>query len=304
MESTEPQATSAGSTPSSSPTTMPTRVVAAAGQYPVAYLDTETNITRACESVTTAADRGANLVVLPELANVGYPISIESADRRDYFEAAASSALRFRLALSELAVQREVTIVAGLAQPHTRLTGTLLNMAALLTPNGSTHLAPKTHLPRIERHYFAHGAGLTVVDTPVGRLGILVCADNSFPENARILALRGAEIICTSYMAPAQANADLYPALTVTRAFENQCFFVASQASGTQAGLALTPTSCIAGPDGSLLARADGETDVVVSTLESDLLVRSRLAIPRYQGRRPELYGELTRSIEDLGIDA
>lgn len=288
-----------------SPTlTMPTRVVAAAGQYPVAYLDTEANISRACAAVSTAADRGAQLVVLPELANVGYPISFDSADRRTYFEAAESSASRFRAALADQATQRKITIVAGLAQPHTRLTGALLNVAAVLTPDGSTTVAPKTHLPRIERHYFAHGSGLNVVDTPVGRLGVLICADNSFPESARILALRGAEIICTSYMAPAQPNADLYPALTVTRAFENQCFAVASQASGTQAGLDLTPTSCIAGPDGSLLARAEEETEVVVATLESQVLLQSRLDIPRFQGRRPEIYADLTRTIEDLDADS
>lgn len=272
---------------------MPATVVAAAAQYEIEYLDAGVNLERAAAAVNRAADDGAALVVLPELANVGYPCSYDADEQLSYFEAAAESAVSFEERLTAVSVEREITVVVGLAKPAPGPAGVLFNVAGVHMPDGTTVYVAKTHLPRIERHYFAAGDDMPVVDTPAGRLGLLICADASFPETARALALRGAEIICVNYMAPAFPNADLYPALTVTRAFENQCFVVASHTRGAQAGTVLTPATTIAGPDGSVLARAGAGSEVVHAVLERSALLRARRAVPRFQTRRPSLYAEL-----------
>ncbi|WP_375003604.1 carbon-nitrogen hydrolase family protein [Aeromicrobium sp. CTD01-1L150] len=276
---------------------MPETVDVVAAQYPVDYLNVAVNSQRAEQVVTQAAAEGADLVVLPELTNVGYPRSDAAQDRHEYYHAAASSDQGFLDTLQNLATTHGMTVVAGLALHHHTVAGVLINAAVVLAPDGSRVVAPKTHLPRLEKQYFALGSALVVADTPVGRLGLLTCADNSFPEPARVLALRGIDILCVSYMAPRQTSPDLYRAIAVTRAFENQCFVVASQACGSQGELALTEETCIAGPDGSLLATAGGGPGSARATLVSADLVAQRLFLPRFQDRRPELYGDLSVGI-------
>ncbi len=133
----------------------------------------------------------------------------------------------------EAAVRTGAHVVGGFAERHPRLTGVLTNTAALFAPDGTVHLRRKTHLPRIERQYFRPGDGLSPVDTELGRIGMLVCADNSFPEPARVPAPAGAE-----------------------------------DSLGTEPGTAL-------------------------AELRAETLLTARLYQPRYQDRRPELYGSL-----------
>ncbi|SMY00822.1 carbon-nitrogen hydrolase family protein [Brevibacterium linens] len=275
---------------------MPISVTAVAAQYEIRYLDIEQNLRNAISHIESAAEQGADLVVLPELANIGYPRSTNERERQEYFDATFASAKAFTDELTNAAVKGGTTVVAGLACPSS--TSSMLdNISAAFLPSGKVTNGSKTHLPIVEGHYFSKGSDLTLVDSPAGRLGLLICADASYPETARVLALRGADIICVSYMAPAFPNPELYSSLAVTRAFENQCYVVASHACGQQAGLELTPATTIAGPDGSVLARARSGQDLVMARLDRTSISESRVKIPRFESRRPRLYRDLFQAV-------
>ncbi|QOG22633.1 MULTISPECIES: nitrilase-related carbon-nitrogen hydrolase [Bradyrhizobium] len=130
-----------------------------------------------------ARAEGAELVVFPELALTGLadpargaqPISGPAAD-----------------SLGRLAEELDLYLVYGLAERDGDL---VYNSACLVTPDGDISVYRKTHLTADERSWATAGDGWTVVDTPIGRIGLLIGHDASFPEAGRVLALRGCDIV-------------------------------------------------------------------------------------------------------------
>lgn len=274
---------------------LPDVVHAAAVQLEIGYLDADSNTAAALDAIARAADDGAELVVLPELVDLGYPRTSSAEDQQEYREAARASAGVLPGALARVARERGVVVVAGFAQADARGTGVLTNNVGAFLPDGRAYVTAKIHLPKHERPYFRPGSSIEGCDTPLGRLGPMICADNSFPETARALALDGADILTVSYLAPVMPNPESYPSLCVTRAFENQCFVVAAQACGTQGEFTLTARSCIAGPDGTMLARCEPDIPGIChAELDRAVLLHTRSWLPRLPSRRPELYAPLT----------
>ena len=265
--------------------------VAAAVQVEIDHLDPAANTERLVKSIH---DAEADLVVLPELANIGYPAGTDSAEMASYYDAAEPLGGPFTTAMLDAAGSAGCHVVAGFAERHADIPGVLANSVALFAPGRSPVVRRKAHLPRIEKMYFQPGADLTPVDTELGRLGMLVCADNSFPEAARVLALRGAEVLTVSYQAPRLANPVLYHGLVATRAYENQCFVVAAQRCGRQQELTFSGTSAIGAPDGALVAALDEGPGVARATLDPRLLLETRLWQTRFRDRRPDLYTPIT----------
>jgi omega-amidase len=192
-----------------------------------------------------------------------------------------------------------VHLVVGLLEAHPTVTGTMSNSAVLIGADGAVAgVYRKTHLPGEEKHYFGAGTELPVFDTPLGRLGLLVCADNSFPEAARVLALRGAEILVVPYNVRRMPNLELYVAMTATRAYENQVFVVACNRVGQDGDAIFQGRTAIAAPSGEILARAQAEEEGIVrASLDAELLVRARLFQSRYRDRRPDLYRALGEQV-------
>ncbi|MDA3625740.1 carbon-nitrogen hydrolase family protein [Saccharopolyspora sp. WRP15-2] len=275
---------------------MRAKFTAAAVQEEIGYLDPTGNAERFAKRVQEEAAAGAELIVLPELANIGYPVSAESDDLADYYHAAEHFGGEFTQAIRDAAVSTGTHVVVGFAERHATLTGVIANTAALIRPDASTEFHRKIHLPRLEKSYFEPGGELTPFDTELGRIGVLVCADNSFPEAARVLALRGAEVIAVSYQAPTLPNPTLYHGLTATRAYENQCYAVAANRCGAQGELPFCGTSAIGAPDGTLPAALDDQPGTARAELDADLLVRTRLFQTRYRDRRPDLYEPIAQA--------
>ena len=167
----------------------------ACAQYAVRGGDPSRNRKRSLDFVRRAAAEGADLVVLPELATSGCDL----ASRRDALALAeefpAGPTVR---AWSEEAQRSELFIVGGLLE---REGDALFNSAVLLGP-GVAERYRKTHLWDGEKRLYEPGRDLPVFDTPFGKMGLLVCYDAWFPEAARTLALRGAQVICIPSNAP------------------------------------------------------------------------------------------------------
>lgn len=141
------------------------------------------------DTVRTALDAGAQLVVLPELAVPGYTTDADVVARLAEGIPGPTTD-----ALCELTAGKPAVVVCGLAEKDD---GHLFNSAVVITDGVVAGLYRKLHLFDREKTTFTPGdRGLPVVHTAVGAIGLCICYDLRFPEVSRVLALRGAEIIC------------------------------------------------------------------------------------------------------------
>ncbi|MDO5547158.1 MAG: carbon-nitrogen family hydrolase [Eubacteriales bacterium] len=166
--------------------------------------------------------------------------------------------------------------------------GSVTNTTPLLLPDGSQAAAyRKLHLfgyHSRESKLLRAGDGVTVVDTPIGRVGLATCYDLRFPEQFRAMVDAGAQIFCVTAAWP-QVRLTDWRLLCRVRALENQCFLFACNHAGEHAGVVGGGHSMAVAPDGTILAEAaEGET---VLTVEFDpkQVVRVREQFPVLRDR-------------------
>ncbi|MDF2678014.1 MAG: Nitrilase/cyanide hydratase and apolipoprotein N-acyltransferase [Bacillota bacterium] len=153
--------------------------------------DIDANIEKSVKMINEAADNGAVLIVMPEMANSGYVFNNKEEAMSLAENLDDSKSMR---AWSKIAHDRNVYIVSGI----TELDGyDLFNTAVLIGPDGLIGKYRKLHLWEEEFLWFEPGnLGLPVFHTPIGRIGIVICYDMWFPETFRILTAQGADIVC------------------------------------------------------------------------------------------------------------
>jgi predicted amidohydrolase len=228
--------------------------------------DREANTSRALELVRQAA-REAKLIVLPELFAHGYDPAAAAKEP----ESAKSGSLSFKL--QEEAKRRDVWVVASLAErpepPNTRPTISTV----LIAPEGISESARKIHLWGAEPQHFQAGARTKVFNSRLGRIGPVGCYDLEFPEVARSLAVKGAQVLVSSC---AFFNPELWDLVTRARALENGCWLVAANycgparaGQGAPAGAArFCGRSRVVAPDGRVLADAGDKEGVVMADVD------------------------------------
>lgn len=241
------------------------------------------------EALLRQLERKVDLVVFPELYLTGYglgPRLTELAEPPD-------GAMVGRLA--DLARRHETALIVGFPE---RAGSSIYNSAAVIDERG--HLAGvhrKIHLFDQERETFAAGQEPVVVQLKSVRVGICICYDLEFPETARMLALKGAELIAvsTANMRPWEEQQDVY---CRARAMENQVFLAVANRVGTEGPIEFFGRSAIVGPMGELLVRApDGREAVVDAVLQPADVDEARKGPVSYlRDRRPERYGLLVQS--------
>jgi 5-aminopentanamidase len=248
----------------------------------------ERNLERLDGVAREAASAGCRLLIAPEMFLTGYNIGPgavrELAESVDGPSAARAAA-----------IARAAGTALLYGYPELGPDGRVHNAAVLLDRDGrrlANHR--KTHLyGALDRDAFAPGEGPpTVAEIGGLRLGVLTCYDVEFPENARALALQGVELVAvpTANMAPFSfVPLTLVPA----RAYENHLFVAYANRCGREGELDYVGLSCIVGPDGQDLARADAGEGLISAELD---LARFRSAPPLntyLADRRPELYAGL-----------
>jgi predicted amidohydrolase len=230
----------------------------------------------------------ADLWVLPELFNTGYIFT--STDELDHLaeEIPAGETTRF---LISLAKKFNTLIAAGIAERHEQ---NFYNSALLVNGNGFQGLYRKIHLFDQEKFWFTPGnLPFQVWDIGLAKIGMMICFDWIFPEAARTLALKGAEIIChpSDLVLPYCQNA------MATRCLENHVFAITANRIGTeQRGprkLTFTGGSQITGTKGEILHRASSDREAV-AVLEIDPQVAQDKFVTAnnqiFDDRRIELY--------------
>ena len=195
----------------------------------------------------------ADLVVFPECALTGYA----ARDAEEAWSMAVEASFLDPLAGKGI-------LVGALQREGDRV----FNVATLFLPDGSRHEYRKTHLPFMGADRFcAPGDRLEPVDTPWGRLGVLVCFDLRFPEPARTLALKGADLIVvpTNWPQGAEVSADH---ICIARAAENRLFVATCNRVGEERGFRFIGRSKIVGIDGTVLAAAGGGEETLLADLD------------------------------------
>ena len=230
-----------------------------------------------------------DLMVLPELFNTGYQfVSVDEV--RALAEEIPGGPTTERL--RKLAAERRTHVVAGLAE---RAGNRLFNSAVLVGPGGLIGVYRKTHLFFEENLFFSPGdTGFPVFDIGPARVGLMVCFDWFYPESARTLALKGADVIAH----PSNLVLPHCPDSMVTRCLENHVFAVTCNRTGWEERggkkrLTYIGNSEVVTPDGEILRRAKSDQETL-AVVEIDPLEARNKKINPYNdllaGRRPEFY--------------
>ena len=211
--------------------------------------------------VEEAARNDAKLIVLVEMATTAYCF-FDRAEIAPYVEPIPGPTTeRF----GELAARYGCYIVVGMPEvdPETDI---YYNSLALVGPEGVVGKYRKTHSFISENTWAKDGdLDLPVFRTELGNLGSLICMDASFPETARVLALRGADVICfpTNWLlekAPAPA--------WITRAFENGVYLIAADRWGNERTVEFSGGSAVIDPDGAIQSYRDTGNGIVYGYID------------------------------------
>lgn len=279
--------------------------------------DINDNRRRLCEKIREAAAKGARLIVLQELHDSLYFCQTESVDNFNIALPEKSGAANV---YSELAKELKVVIVTSMFER--RAAGLYHNTAYVFDIDGSlAGKYRKMHIPDdpayYEKFYFTPGdIGFEPVKTSLGRLGVLVCWDQWFPEAARLMALRGAEMLiyptaigwessdtddekerqreAWTTVQRGHAVANGLPVVTVNRTGHEP------DPSGATNGITFWGSSFVAGPQGEFLFRAPaGEECVEIVDVNLSRSEQVRRWWPFLRDRRIDAYGGLTQRYLD-----
>ena len=251
--------------------------------------DLEQCMAQVQRSITAARERGAALVVLPESALGGYlyeplipgvpaPCGAPPALRRDGDEIARIA----RMA-------GDVVVCVGYTEDAP---GGLYSSAVCVSGDGLLGHHRKVHVPMGERHAFSPGDGFAAFDTPIGRIGMLLCYDKTFPEAARRLALDGAGLIASLSAWPVcrvdparwtrrDVQVRHFNLLDQTRALENQVVWVSSNQVGRFGRLRFPGQAKVVDPRGRVLAKTGARAGVALARVDAPGVVaaaRGRLS--------------------------
>jgi predicted amidohydrolase len=233
--------------------------------------DVEANLARIEQGAVQAARAGAELLMAPELALPGYGAGPQM---RDLAEPAAGAQVQ---ALEGIACQAGVALVAGFAE---RSGESIYNAAVMVGAGGEPIVYRKTHLyGPYERELFSPGRPeASLVSFGGLKLGLLICYDVEFPENARRLARAGADALLVPTALPAGPHAAFIAGkMIAVRAFENQVFVAYANLVGADERFAYAGLSQVSGPDGAALAKAaEAEEALLIADLEPGDFAESR----------------------------
>jgi predicted amidohydrolase len=257
--------------------------------------DLEADFARIEQLVGAARADGIGLLALPEACLGGYLLSMDG-DPQDAPPALDPQGPEIRR-LREIA--GDMVICAGYCEAAGSW---LYNSAVCVTGDGVLGRHRKVHQPLSEDALFAAGDSFAAFDTPVGRLGMMICYDKAFPESARALALDGAEIVvCMSAWPGSRTNParDLaddrwtrrFDLFDQARALENQVVWLSANQSGTFGSLRFVGSAKVVGPGGEILDRTEVAGGVAAAELDvRQALESARRSMGHLRDRRPDAY--------------
>ena len=295
------------------PMTTPTRSVTLGLVQMRCGLDPDENMGKAIAGVREAAGRGAQIVCLQELFRSQYFCQTED---HSHFALAEPIPGPSTERLSRLAAELGVVIVASLFEK--RAEGLYHNTAAILDADGR-YLGKyrKMHIPDdpqyYEKFYFTPGdLGFRAWDTKFGRIGVLVCWDQWYPEAARLTAMGGAQILfyptAIGWLPAEKAEHGgqqqaAWETIQRSHAIANGVFVAAANRVGFEpspgGGIEFWGGSFVADPSGRVLGKAGATEEVLVVDCDLSQVDMARTHWPFLRDRRIEAYGDITKRFID-----
>ena len=285
--------------------------------------DLQANLDHSLALIRDAADKGAELVLLQELHRSLYFCQTEDTAVFDLAETIPGPSTD---TLGALAKELGIVIVGSLFEK--RATGLYHNTAVVLEKDGSlAGIYRKMHIPDdpgfYEKFYFTPGdadfndgrSGFSPIETSVGKLGLLVCWDQWYPEAARLMALAGADLLLYPTAIgwdpadePAEQQRQLDAWITIQRAHgvanglpvlvANRTGF--EQSPADDSGIQFWGNSFVCGPQGEYLAQADSDSEqILIAEVNLQRSESVRRIWPYLRDRRVDAYGDLTKRFRD-----
>ena len=294
---------------------MKTTLIVSAIQQPCNE-DRQTNLDYSIAKIHEAAAANADLVVLPELHLGSYFCQNEDYNNFDLAQTIPGPTTEI---LSAVAKKLKIVIVSTLFEK--RAPGLYHNTAVVFDKDGSiAGKYRKMHIPDdpgfYEKYYFTPGdLGFTPIETSIGKLGVLICWDQWFPEAARLMALAGAEILIyptaigwdpQDTPEEHQRQVDAWITIQRSHAVANgipviSCNRVGfEQASDSSTGINFWGNSFIAGPQGEIITQANAlEAKLLTGTFDSKRIEKVRQIWPYLRDRRIDAYSDLNKRFID-----
>jgi nitrilase len=259
--------------------------------------DLDFDLQRVATLIEHARRDGAGLLVLPDAALGGYLADLRHPDP-DSLPPALEPDGPLIQKIAALAAEMVVCVGYCEADGSDRY-----NAAVCVTGDGVLGRHRKVHQPAGEGVAYKAGDRFEAFDTPVGRVGMLIDYDKTFPESARALALDGAQIVaCLSAWptsitnrAPKMAQdrqSRLFDLYDCARAAENQVVLVSSNQTGAMGGMRFLGQAKVVGPGGEIVARTWSKAGIAVAEVDVDAeIATARRVLSHLAERRPEVYG-------------
>jgi predicted amidohydrolase len=278
---------------------MPKEVNVALAQISCKVGDKENNLKTIEKTINQAKAKGANLIIFPELALTGYvckdlvyelaePVPNGPSIRR----------------ITKTAKRQNVHVIFGMIESSAKAAGILHNTAVLVGPKGFIGKYQKMHLPTHsvfeEKRYFRPGYQTPVLETDIGRIGLIICYDIFFPEITRVMRLKGAQLIACISASPS-VRRGFFEILTTARAMENTVFVTYTNLVGIEDGLQFWGGSRIIAPNGNIMAQAKyDEEDMITAKINYSDMKQVEAFVPTLRDLRPELFSTLKEQVETL----
>ncbi|MBW2619225.1 MAG: carbon-nitrogen hydrolase family protein [Deltaproteobacteria bacterium] len=276
---------------------------------PAPYEQKEKNLSYIISKVEELGKKGHELIIFPELSISNF-FKHSPGARKDYWEKASEDIPGESInRIIEVSAEVNSHVIVGLAS-RTEKKYYMRNSAILIDPNGVVGVSHKIHLPQFEKFYFLPGGEPQVFKTPLGIIGLMVCYDFFFPETARVLGLKGAEIIVmigSIWMGGAKGGGiggvagldackkKIVDYLPVSQALANQAHFIEADAGGGL-DVGFGPwkrlgrskiVSCL----GEIVDSVDHAEEAVISAkLTNEDLALQRTGFNLYMDRMPSAY--------------
>jgi len=278
--------------------------------------DPELNLRKTLARAERAARQGAQIICTQELFRTQYFCQIEDHQHFEFAEPVPGPTTE---AFATLARKLGIVVICSVFER--RAPGLYHNSAVVIDADGTVlGVYRKMHVPDdpgyYEKFYFAPGdTGFKSWQTRFGKIGVLICWDQWYPEAARLVALQGAQIIfCPtaigwlpaeqSKLGPTQHAA--WETIQRAHAIANGCFWAAvnrvgfEKPTGAGNGIRFWGQSFVAGPDGKLIAKASAAKEqLLIVKVDLDAIEQQRIHWPFLRDRRVDAYGELTKRFAD-----
>lgn len=272
----------------------PRRLAAVAGHF---GRDVERSVVKIAGIIDDTRRAGVDLLVLPDAALGGYIGDLRSPDTDALPPALAKDAPEIQQIVR---LAQDMVVCVGYAELHN---GLRYNAAICVTGDGVLGHHRKVHQPAGESLAYAAGDRFDAFDTPVGRMGLMIDYDKTFPEAARSLALDGTQVLACLSAWPASVTdraarlpndrqSRLFDLYDCARAAENQVVLVSSNQTGIMGDLRFLGQAKVVGPGGDILARTSAKGGLAVADVDiPGEITRARRVLHHLEERRLDAYG-------------